>query len=396
MTTLGVRGGARRALVGALSLLGSGLLVLAGSACGGAATEPTVTVAPASEAPPPPLRDCPKLSTGVVGPKSVLGETTLDPQIVKLFEAALKCDWGRMGFVYDCDGFRAYTSEWDLFRDEKGTASLLRLLEDPSEKVRTLAAIKLNYQFETDDEDDARRVIEDARREKSAMVGRDLGLVVGGIDVEATGTFAEVAALARQHELYELRVGIASRLLDKNQKSHDALRLAVDLTKDKNLEVALAAVQSLVAAKGSYKDEVCGALADVVRSNQERLVAPAVDSISEVGCPAFRDELLATIQTQLETTQYPSYWSFTRALQKTCDASDATPEQRKRSASIATHLIQNEKVFFGARIEAMKVVMACEPNEGERVIKKYKNDKEEKIREAVADLLQKHRESQKK
>jgi hypothetical protein len=44
----------------------------------------------------------------------------------------------------------------------------------------------------------------------------------------------------------------------------------------------------------------------------------------------------------------------------------------------------------------MKVVMKCEPREGERVIKKYKNDKEAKVREAVDDLLKQQREQRSK
>ncbi|HTJ84227.1 MAG TPA: hypothetical protein VL400_21050, partial [Polyangiaceae bacterium] len=278
-------GGAR--LAGARAALGAACLAV--TACGAAGAgdaERTVTVAGVREAPPPP-RECPKLPSAPPPPKSVLDEPELDKEIVGLVRDALACDWGRMGFVYDCEGIRRFTSAWEPFRDGKGQKTLLRMLEDPSEKVRSLAAMRLNYLFESKDPEDVRRVLAVAKREKSAMVARDIGLVVGGIDVDATKTIEPLRELAKDHELYELRVGLASRLLDKNPRSHDALLLTVELTHDKNAEVATAAVGNVAAAKGMYKDEVCAALADAVRTGQDRFVGTAVESLADVGCPAF-------------------------------------------------------------------------------------------------------------
>ncbi|NUP06510.1 MAG: hypothetical protein HOW73_10670 [Polyangiaceae bacterium] len=371
----------------ALGALGALTAVLAGCN-GGAQTSAPASPTSTGNGPREVVRDCaagPATALADDDRKSVLGEPGMDPEIVKLAQAALTCDWGTGGFMFSCQALKDYQSQPRL-RLFESKQTLVRMLEDRNERVRYLGGMKLQFDFKTSDKELARRLVTAARKETSPIVARQIGGALAGVDFEATGIFSDVEELTKSHPLFDFRAGLVSRALRQQSSSRDVFKLTAELAKDPNQNVAMSAVSSLASAAKDFPNDVCPALAAVMRSSQESVASSATMHVGTIACASHRDAFLDAAEAQLSSPRM-SPFGLGRALENTCKASDANGAQKTRSASVAEQILKNDKSFHGARIDAMKAILACEPARGVQVVAAYQHDKDEMVRNAATDMV---------
>jgi hypothetical protein len=185
------------------------------------------------------------------------------------------------GFEASCPAFQAFSA----LKIPRGAqdATLVHLLDDPNEKVRSLGARGLAMwggAFTTD-KALAARIIAAAGKETSEAFAGILGNVAGHIDAAATGLGEPIKGLVlRDGALQELQAGVVSSFLPSNTASP----LAFDLTHDMarrgpNTRVRNAAVTALSAIYDKRGDEVCEIWMDALKAPEE---APAANAASRL------------------------------------------------------------------------------------------------------------------
>ena len=185
------------------------------------------------------------------------------------------------GFEAACPAFQAFSA----VKIARGSEDpyLVHLLDDPSEKVRSLGARGLAMwggAFAAD-KGLAERVITAAGKETSEAFAGILGNVAGHIDAAATGLGEPIKGLViRDGALQELQAGVISSFLPSNLASP----LAFDLTREMaargpNTRVRNAAVTALSAIYDKRAEEVCAIWMDALKAPEE---APAANAASRL------------------------------------------------------------------------------------------------------------------
>jgi hypothetical protein len=247
-------------------------LLICAAGCGKSADPaPSSSAAPSASAPPP-------ASAGV-------GAAGADPILTTPVKAVIDtCSAGwrpGSGFEAACPAFQAFSA----LKIPRGAqdATLVDLLDDPNEKVRSLGARGLAMwggAFTTD-KALAERVIAAAGKETSEAFAGILGNVAGHIDAAATGLGEPIKGLVlRDGALQELQAGVISSFLPANTAS----ALSFDLTRDMakrgpNTRVRNAAVTALSAIYDKHGDEVCEIWMDALKAPEE---APAANAASRL------------------------------------------------------------------------------------------------------------------
>jgi hypothetical protein len=162
-------------------------------------------------------------------------------------------------------------------------ANLVKLLDDPSDKVRSLGARGLAMWGGTFAADKAlaEKIIAAAGKETSEAFVGILGNVAGHIDASATGLGEPVKGLVvREGAPQELQAGVISSFLPSNLAS----ALAFDLTREMaargpNSRVRNVAVTALSAIYEKRSEEVCAIWMDALKAPEE---GPAANAASRL------------------------------------------------------------------------------------------------------------------
>jgi hypothetical protein len=311
--------------------------------------------------------------------------------VVELAKKALGCKWGTFGFDSMCPEMKALTDGQEL-RDGKADATLVSFLEDPNERVRWLGARGLSQRgraFRTD-KALAERIVKVAEGEKSKVVAQELGGVVGGIKHAETGLGDRIKAMAKGHEVQQMRTSLLARMLFSNGA------LLYDFVKDiaandKDTVVRKAAMSAFWT--GTPPDKA----ADSCKMWLGFVDDPADDVSGEAaylcafypqnsGCKAEWDPLLDKIETRakegtVKSTQLASALFY---LYKQPAASDA---QKKRALAVARKIAEEKKNNGMARGRALELVAEKDP-EGKKILEKLKDDEDVFVKARAKDLVE--------
>src|SRR5262249_53301578 len=145
-----------------------------------------------------------------------------------------------------CADYKAWNDQKDEFNEGKSDAALVGVLEDDSEKVRYLAAQKLNQWGKTYKTDKAlaARVVVAAAAEKTKFAAYEVGAAAGRVRASDTGLYDKQAAIVKTHALPDLRRGFLNNFLFANTDNDKVFDLVRDTVKDHDKMVALAALQA--------------------------------------------------------------------------------------------------------------------------------------------------------
>jgi hypothetical protein len=314
----------------------------------------------------------------------------VDPKVNALARAVLPCKAYDSNFDSDCPAVKAWHDAKDDFDEGKADASLVAMLADADEKIRYLAAEKLNQHGKAfkSDKGLAGAVVTAAEKEKSKFAGYELGSAVGRILVRDTGTFERVKAMVVKHEVPDLRRGILSNLLFNNQDYDPAYSLTRDSIKDSEASVAQTALGAFWTGGSRRLEATCQVYYDNLANPREGMAEYAADNLSWYGhCAAKYDGLLDFLEKHVKagSVTSPNYASSARHI---CEDTAATDKQRKRALQMGHDISQKKEIKGWIRASALDTVMKCDPGNGGRsFVGKFKKDPDKSVADKANELL---------
>lgn len=317
------------------------------------------------------------------------------------------------GFETTCPAFHAFSS-LKIARGA-GDAAFAHLLDDPSEKVRSLGARGLatwGGAYVTD-KALAERVITAAGKETSEAFAGILGNVAGRIDAAATGLGEPIKGLAlREGALQELQVGVLSAFLPANTASE----LAFDLTREMakrgpSTRVRNAAVSALSAVYEKRSEDVCAIWRDVLGAPEELPAANAASRLTtgaswigysqngwsttssffvrENRCAKLESATLAAIEARARSYKLVEEgWVTALAGLFRADLKDTPAAEKKRALTIARGLVVKKEHSPIVRGAALRFIAANDPD-GPAFAAKFADDPDAYLKTTAAGLAKK-------
>ena len=320
--------------------------------------------------------------------------SAVDPKIAAMAKAAVACKAYDSSFDSSCPAMKAWSDAKDDFNEGKADASLVAMLGDGDEKVRYLGAYKLNQYgkaFKTD-KALAERVIAAAEKEKSKFTGFELGSTVGRVLVRETGTFDRVKAMAKKHDVPDVRRGILSQLLFSNQDYDPVYGLVRDTIKDPDKAVASQALSAFWVGGSRKSDDTCQIYVDNIDNPDDNLASEASNALSWCGrCAPKYDALIASLEKRVKAgpgaVASPSYATAARHV---CEDAKATDAQKKKAAEIGRGIAGKKDFKAWVRTSALETVVKCDTGNGGRsFVGKFKGDAEKSVADKAKELLAK-------
>lgn len=315
-----------------------------------------------------------------------------DAAVVALAKKALTCKWSDSGFDYACADKKAW-DEAEILKDGKGDATLVSMLEDANEQVRTLAANALNNKgnlYKTD-KAMAERVLAAAETEKAKNVMRNVGSAAGRIKLPTMGLVDRGKGLTKDPTPKDVRLGfIGSVQFANNEAFYDT---TVALAKsDPDIDIRDAAMSAFWTGTPSAKNaEVCKLWLDLSHDAKEEFAAHAAYFVSfyphSGGCKAEWDTFLGDVEQRAKAgTAKSSYWGS--AVYYLYGQNAATPAQKKRAMSAAKALAENKGNSASTRVRALELVAEKEPG-AKAYLAKFANDPDSYVKSRAAELQKK-------
>ncbi len=316
-----------------------------------------------------------------------------DPKVVEAAKKVLACKWTDGAFDYECADYKAFTQDYDTFRDNKQDATLVNFLEDGDIKVRQLAYNRMTgwNGGAFADKAMAERMLVVAETTKEPLDMYYIGYLVGHIKVKETGLLERIKALVTSTEKdSSLRGAIISNFLPSNQDSDEVFALTKEITKEKDVVFARSALNSFTFAGDSKKDQICDLYVDILGGTDEDLAASAAEKISYNHCTAKFDTLLKAVEGRVKTKKItvPSYAETLRAM---CTDKEVKPAQTKQAIALAHKILEDVKnpseYTPYTRAAAAEASVVCDPKGGKKYIAKFKADKQKSVSDKVTKLL---------
>lgn len=316
-----------------------------------------------------------------------------DPKVVAAAKKVLACKWADGSYDSDCADYKAFTQDYDTFRDNKQDATLVAFLEDGDLKVRQLAYDRMSgwNGGAFADKAMAERMLVVAETTKEPLDMYYIGTLVGHIKVKETGLFERIKAIVTGADKdLTLRGAIMSNLLPSNQDSEEVFELATATTKEKDVVFARSALNSFTFAGDSKKDQICDLYVDILGGENEDLAASAAEKIANNHCTAKFDTLLKAIDGRVKNKKVtvPSYPDSLRTI---CADKEVKPAQTKQAVALAHKILEDTKnpsdyapYVRGSAVEAS---VKCDPKGGKKYIAKFKADKQKSVSDKVTELL---------
>jgi hypothetical protein len=314
-----------------------------------------------------------------------------DPTLVDLAKKTLGCKWAAYGFDSKCPELKAVL-ESEAARDGKGDGTLVSFLEDPSEQVRWLGARVLSQRgkaFRTD-KLLAERIVKAAEGEKAKAVAQELGGVAGSIKHAETGLGERLKAMAKTHEVQQMRTSLLARMLFANGESlYDFVKdIAIN---DKDMIVRKAAISAFwTGTPPNRAADTCkmwlGFMDDPIDDVAGEAAYLTAFYPQNGGCKAEWDAVIDNIEKRakagtVKSTQMASAMSY---LHKQPGASEA---QKKRALVVARVLAENTANNAMARGRALEFVAEKDPD-AKKFLEKLKDDKDAFVKARAKDLYE--------
>jgi len=327
--------------------------------------------------------------------------------VIETCSATWRPGWG---FEAACPAFQAFSA----LKVPRGAqdATLVHLLDDPSEKVRSLGARGLatwGVTFATD-KALAERVIAAAGKETSEAFAGILGNVAGHIDVSVTGLGEPIKGLVlREGALQELQAGVIAGFLPANVASP----IAFDLTREMalsgpNTRVRNAAVTALSAVYEKRGEEVCEIWTQALKAPEELPAANAASRLTtgaswvgysqngwsttssyfvrENRCAKLQNATLAAIEERAKTTKLVEEgWVTALAGLFREDLPTAPAAEKKRALSVARALVEKKDHSPTLRGSALRFVAKKDPD-GKAFAAKFEKDPDTYLKTVAAEI----------
>ena len=314
------------------------------------------------------------------------------------------------GFESRCPALQAFTAL--KIPRGAGDAFFVHLLDDPSEKARSLGARGLatwGGAYFTD-KALAERVIAAAGKETSEAFVGILGNVAGHIDATATGLGEPIKGLVlREGALQELQVGVVSAFLPANVGSD----LAFDLTREMakrgpSTRVRNAAVSALSAVYDRRGDEVCAIWKDTLTAPEELPAANAASRLTtgaswigysqngwsttssflvrENRCAKLQSATLAAIEARAKSDKLvEEAWVTALAGVFREELSDTPAAEKKRALAIGRALVTKKEHSPTLRGSALRFIARNDPD-GAAFVAKVADDPDMYLKTVAAGL----------
>jgi hypothetical protein len=261
------------------------------------------------------------------------------------------------------------------------------MLEDPSEKVRWLAARALpsssNY---IEDKALGQRVVAAAERETDATVAAELGYAanrVRGAETELTGALKK---LIGHHPLPAMRRAVVSGFLFHNATPEN-FRFVADLARrDRDIEVRRAAASSFwVGTPIALAAEVCQLWLELSADADKDLSGQSAYHCAYYahggGCRAAWDALLDGVEAKARQGVVQSSL-MAAALRHLYEQKEATVAQRKRTIAVAKSVVDDPRNDAAARSTALELVGRADPT-AKAYAAKFENDEDFFVKQAA-------------
>jgi hypothetical protein len=319
-----------------------------------------------------------------------LPSSKAEAQVVDLATKALACGFTDDGPVVECDAARAWRDARDVFAGGREDATLVEMLGRTDDRARYLAAENLAVFGERyrADKSLATRVVLAAEREKSSRVAGLLGEAVAKIDVDATDLFDRIRAMAMKHDLLPLRTAIAASLAEHNPSSGPSFTLTLDLLRDREKEVRVAAIGALWMCENRHPAEACGAWRDHIDDpDDDDLSARACDYLSWSGhCQSAIDALLDSEERRFKAGKTTEAL-FAKALGNVCEDVKTTRTQKERATDLVRSMVEQASTARPARGAALAAVLRCDTTNGRAFVARFATDPDPFLQARARDLL---------
>ncbi|HEY4180957.1 MAG TPA: hypothetical protein VGM90_29140 [Kofleriaceae bacterium] len=342
--------------------------------CSGKKTEPAATGSGSgSGSAPAPAK--------VEPPAKGLAAKDNDPAIVALAKEGIKCKADGDRLEWNCDGFKAWRDS-KLFEDNKGDATLTNLLEDPDEKVRSLAVDRFQH-LAPKDPAQVKRMLAAAQLETSTIVAEWLGRSLGAADVAKAGVAADANKLIADSKSPELRNGLITGGASNAAYFDTILEVGNEST---DVKLRHAAVEAF------YNNTPEGKEADVCKmwlgnvDNADAETAGAATSLEgRVGsCKDNYDALLDKIDARQKNGTIANA-EMVSSLHWLNDGSSATDAQKKRAIDLGKAIASNEKLPQDARGGAVELLAPIDAT----YTAKFLKDKDDYVKGVAERALKK-------
>ncbi|EYF06380.1 Hypothetical protein CAP_1910 [Chondromyces apiculatus DSM 436] len=352
---------------------------LAAPGCGGSQSSEAV-------APPPPPPSGAPAPIPSAAPAEAAPAQAGDPKILKLAEAALACPLEEGRLAYECEGYKAWSEEQDLFSDhEKAWPTLLAMLESPDEKRRLLAADKFYMPSSVDDKAMVDRVVAVQKKETNPQVAKDLASLLARIDMVKLGHGDDLRALAK-HPEKEVRESIAFYLLRPHQNPTTLEVLGI-LLQDPERDVKRQAIGALSPTTDSTE-----AVCKIVREQMKRtddLVGEALKTASRTRCEGIHGEVIdALAKNTTDATKIVNAVGvdYALAVEWACRETPK-PEAKKKGFAVAKKLTDVKVPDANTRRAALSALGVCDAAAATSVLTALGKDKDKYVSEAAAKEL---------
>ena len=316
------------------------------------------------------------------------------PALVALARKALTCKWEEDRFSDDCAEYKAWTGEYDAFKDNKNDATLVNFLEDPDEKVRHLGVNRLfgwnGGAFA--DKAMAARIVTVAEKSTAKLEAYYLGGLVGHIKVKETELFPRIKAIVTSAEKdATMRGAIVSNLLPSNPESDEVFALTKDVMKDTDRQFAGSTMNAFFMGGNSKKDQTCTVFAENLDNADENMAGAAAEKLPRFHCTAQYGALLKSIEARVKakTVSAPA---FADGLSRLCEEKDVTPAQNKQAIALAHKILEEKKnpSTYAAYVRgsAVEASVTCDAKGAKKYLAKFKKDSDKTVSQKVAKALE--------
>ena len=327
---------------------------------------------------------------GPGSPATAASMSKEDAMVVDLATKALACSWNDEGPALECDAARAWRGARDVFEGGREDGALVEMLGRGDDRARYLAAENLAVFGERyrNEKALATQVVLAAEREKSNRVGELLGEAVAKVDVDSTGLFDRVRALVLKHDLLAVRTAIAASLAEHNAGSGPAFTLTLDLLRDREKEVRVAAIGALWLCENRHPVEACGAWREHIDdADDDDLSSRACDYLSWSGhCEDAIDTLLDSEERRFKAGKTTEAL-FAKALGNVCEDLKTTRTQKERATDLVRKMAQQASTPRPARGAALAATLRCDIANGRSFVARFATDPDPFIQARTRDLL---------
>lgn len=351
---------------------GSAIALLLVAACGGGAAG---SDKPAAN----PTVECPDVPVQKSTNKT-------DPDILQLAEQAKTCKFERASFDWNCQAYKAWSSEnEDLFEGPDGNSTILSMLESEDIRMRVLA---IDQGFESGrsffgDKETAERLLKVIAKEGEPRILTRLGRFTAFINAEKLGLQDAFNGFTK-HAQADFREAVAGAQLPL-QPTAFSLELTKKFMEDADTSVKRAA---LAALSGNGRTRPNAALCTTLKAQLTRtddLLAEALEAGATSKCEGMQEATLVEVEKQAKKPE-TKLSDLRSPISSLCWGWKTDEKIKKRTFDVLLPLHQKSTDSWDKRA-ALYLFRSCDVTRAKEAISPLLKDKDEDVRKAVQEEI---------